>query len=184
MIIVPTSRSSLEMRKIPVCGPKLRILVMAVSCATALPTIPLRAQDSARILVGPTSATLTLGEARDAARRVSPELDAAREAVTAAAARERQAHAVPNPTLSYQREQTSGNGETNSQNIASVDQALEFGGTRGARVAAARLRREIAEARLAAAEAQLDFDVTRVYANAAAADRKVELAERAANAFA
>jgi cobalt-zinc-cadmium efflux system outer membrane protein len=126
---------------------------------------------------------LTLRETLEAVRRASPEVLAAREAVAAAAARERQAKALPNPTLSYQREQTSEGGDTNSQNIASIDQPLEIGGQRGARRTAARLRREAAEARLAATEAQLDFDVTRAYALAVAADRRATLAETGAAAF-
>jgi cobalt-zinc-cadmium efflux system outer membrane protein len=140
----------------------------------AIPRATLPAQDPG----------LPLSQAREIARRVSPELLAAREAVAAAAARERQAGAVSNPTLSYQREQTSGNGQTNSQNIASVDQPIELTGLRSARRAAARLRRDAAAARLATAEARLDFDVTRAYALALAADRRVILAEQASGAFA
>ena len=127
---------------------------------------------------------LMLGEAHDSARRVSPELAAAREAVAAAVARERQASAFPNPTLSYRREQTSGAGQTNSQNIAAVDQPVEFWGLRGARSVAAGLRREVAEARLVATEAQLDFDVTRAYGLAVAAERRAALARQATFAFA
>lgn len=152
--------------------------------ATAVPRAVLRAQDPTLAAESSATATLTLRQAREIARRVSPELLAVREAVTAAAARERQAGAFPNPTLTYQREQTSGNGQTNSQNIASVDQPIELGGQRGARVAAARLRREAAEARLAAAEAQLGFDVTQAYATVVAADRRATLARQATNAFA
>ena len=129
------------------------------------------------------SDTLTLAHARESARRLSPELTAAREGTRAATARERQARAFPNPTLSYQREQTSENGQTNSQNIISLDQPLEIGGQRGARAAAGRLRREVADARLAAAEAQLDFEVTRAYALTIAADRRAALAHEAAGAF-
>ncbi|HVE78793.1 MAG TPA: TolC family protein, partial [Gemmatimonadaceae bacterium] len=126
---------------------------------------------------------LSLAEARAAARRTSPDLAAAREAVAAAAARERQAAAFPNPTLAYGREQTSADGQTNSQNIATLEQPLELGGIRGARRDAARLRREALEARLAAAEIQLDFDVARAYALALAADRRATLADQAAGAF-
>ena len=161
--------------------PVLRITVLAgLLIAGAFPVL-LHAQDPSR--QGLTTA-LTLNQARELARQVSAELTAAREAVAAAAARERQAGAFLNPTLSYQREQTSGDGQTNSQNIASVDQPIELGGIRGARVDVARLRREIAEARVAAAESQIDFDVTRAYALAVAADRRAALAEQAASAFA
>ena len=159
---------------------RLLIMVAGLSMTAIVPPV-LQAQDPLR----PGSAlALTLEQAREQARRVSPELSAAREAVAAAAARERQAGVFLNPTLSYQREQTSGDGQTNSQNIASVDQPIELGGIRAARVDVARLRREVAEARVAAAEAQLDFDVTRAYALAVAADRRATLAQQAASAFA
>ena len=67
---------------------------------------------------------LTLEQAREIARTVAPELTAAREALAAARARERQATAVPNPLLVYGREQTSGSGATNAQNIASIEQRI------------------------------------------------------------
>lgn len=127
--------------------------------------------------------TLTLRAALDMARRASPELTAAREAVAAAVGRERQASAFPNPSLSYQREQTSRNSAANSQNIASVEQPFELGGQRGARTQAAKLRREAAEARLQGAQSQLDHDVTRAFAVAVAAERRATLARQAANAF-
>lgn len=157
------------------CDRTLRRAVLA-TLPSVIPFVLLSAQVA-------TPSRLTLREARQTARRASPELAAAREAVAAAAARERQARAFPNPTLAYQREQTSEDGASNSQNIASIDQPLEIGGQRRARVAAARLRREAGVARLAAAEVQLDYDVTRAYALAIAADRRAALAETAAGAF-
>ena len=132
----------------------------------------------------PALPTLRLGQAIEAARRVNPDVRAAREALAAATARERQAGAYPNPTLSYGREQTSAAGETNSQNIAAVEQRLEIGGVRGARAEAARLRREAAAARLDAAVTALSFETTRAYALALAADRRAQLADQANEAFA
>src|SRR5688500_8137459 len=69
---------------------------------------------------------LSLAGALAAAARVSTDVVAAREGVAAAAARERQAGAYPNPTLVYSREQTSGGGQTNSQNLATIDQPIEL----------------------------------------------------------
>lgn len=114
---------------------------------------------------------------------MSPELTAAREAVTAARARERQAAAIPNPTLAYSLEQASGGNQATSQHIAVLEQPIELGGIRSARRDAARHRREAAEARLTAAAAQLDFDVTRAFARALAAERRAALAGQAADAF-
>ena len=132
----------------------------------------------------PTLPTLRLGEAIETAHRVHPDVRAARDALAAAAARERQASAYPNPTLSYGREQTSAAGETNSQTIAVFEQRLEIGGVRSARGEAARLRREAAAARLDAAVTALDFETTRAYALALAADRRAQLADQANEAFA
>ncbi len=126
---------------------------------------------------------LTLAEARAMARRTSPELAAARQALAAAQARERQAGAFPNPVLSYGREQTSREGETNWQNMLTLEQPLEIGGQRGARRQASGLLRAAAEARLAATAARVDYEVARSYATAAAADQRARLAEAAAQAF-
>lgn len=139
------------------------------------------------LLVGAAQAAngqLLLQDARTAAQRTSPELRAAREAVTAAAARERQAGAYLNPVLAYGREQTSRGGQTNAQDIVQLEQPVEIGGQRSARREAAGRRREGAEARLAAASAQLDLDVVRAYALAVAADQRARLADRTAAAFA
>lgn len=164
--------------------PTRRAVTMVALATTIGPAAIARAQDPVRPPRVFAGRVLTLAEAREMAWRASPELAAAREAVAAAAARERQAGAFPNPTLSYQREQTSGDGQINSQNITSVDQPIELGGLRGARTEAARLRREAAESRLRVAEAQVDFDVTRAYALAVAADRRTTLAQQVTNAFA
>jgi len=127
---------------------------------------------------------LSLTEARAAARRTSPDVRAAREAATAAAARERQSAVYPNPTLAYGREQTSGGGQTNAQDVLQLEQAIEWGALRSARRDVARLRREAAEVRLALAEAQVDLEATRAYALAVAADRRAALAAQTAAAFA
>lgn len=172
------------MPTISVVGPIARAVVMSTLSLTAIPLALLSAQTAPVAVARGAADTLTLRQARDLARRVSPELVAAREAMAAAAGRERQAGVFPNPTFSYQREQTSNEGQTNSQHIAAIDQPIDLGGLRSARAAAARLRRQVAEARLDVAEAQLDFDVARAYARAVAADRRVMLAQQATNAFA
>ena len=129
------------------------------------------------------SRPLTLADARAAAHRVNPDLAQARAAVDAAAGRARQAGALTNPTLSYAYEETSAGALRNSQSIVAVEQPLELTGVRGARQDAARLRQEAAQADLHAVERQLDFDVTRAYVLAQAADQRLHLTERAATAF-
>lgn len=122
---------------------------------------------------------LDLAAARTQARRTNPDVAAARAVVDAAAGRERQAGALPNPVLTYSREQTS----PNSQDIAALEQRVELGGQRAARVAAARLRRAAAEARLAQARADLDLEVARRFATAVAARQRAQLAAAAAEQF-
>lgn len=140
--------------------------------ASLLPTAA-RAQASA----------LSLSEALALARRASPDLAASREAVGAARARERQASVRQNPTVAFNREQSAGGGQSNAQNVAALEQPIEPGPIRSARVAVAAARREAAEARLGIAEAQLEFEVTRAYATALAADRRSTLADHATAAF-
>lgn len=126
---------------------------------------------------------LTLQRAREMARQSSPQVSAARAVADAAAARERQAGAFPNPNITYGREQTSGDVVSTSQNIATFDQRLELGGQRGARMNAARLRSEAARARLEAAIRDLDFEVARAYVAVSTAARRAELASAAARQF-
>jgi outer membrane protein, heavy metal efflux system len=126
---------------------------------------------------------LTLAEARERALERSPEIRAAREAVVAAVGQARQAGAWSNPTLTFSREQTAHAGETNSQNIISLDQRLEIWGQRGARRRAASLEAQAAKARLEATGAAVSYEVTRVYAAAIAATRRAVLADEAARAF-
>jgi cobalt-zinc-cadmium efflux system outer membrane protein len=130
------------------------------------------------------TASLTLAEARERARASSPALEAVREALAGARGVERQAGALPNPSLFYSHEQTSRGDADNRQDIAGVEQPIELGGQRGARRASARLQREAAEARLHAAELEIDFEVARAYAEAVAADRRAAHAAAAAESFA
>lgn len=119
-----------------------------------------------------------------AARRTSPELRGAREAVAAAEALERQAAAIANPVLAYGREQTSRAGLKNSQDILQVEQPIELGGQRTARRAVARLRREALEAQQVQLRNQTDGEVVRLFALAVAAADRSRLADRFASVFA
>lgn len=127
---------------------------------------------------------LTLSEARTRTREASPELSAAREAVARARGDERQAGAFRNPSAVYTHEQTSQSGQTNRQHIVLLQQPLEIAGQRGLRRKAASLRREAAEARLAVAVLDLDFEVAQAFAEALAAERKAARAREVADAFA
>lgn len=158
---------------------------MRAACALcAVLAVVLSAQASAAETQDGAPQRLTLDHAKEKARAASPALDAARAAVAAARGEERQAGAFPNPALVYAHEETSQGGDTNREDIALVQQRLEIAGQRGLREEAARLRREAAEAQLAAAVRTLDFDVSRAYALAVAAERKAAYASEAADAFA
>lgn len=126
---------------------------------------------------------LSLAEARTQARRTSPDLAAARHALRAAQARQRQAGAFPNPQLVYGREQTSRDGFESSQDVVALDQRLAFFGPRGAQRNAASAQAAAAAARVDVALARLEEEVTRSYAALGAADRRAELAAQAARAF-
>jgi cobalt-zinc-cadmium efflux system outer membrane protein len=126
---------------------------------------------------------LTLAQAIEAARLANPDLRAAEALAAAALARVRQAGAIPNPVLSYGREQTSGAGLTSAQNILAVEQRLELGGQRSARQAAAVARHAAAMARLTARRDQLDLETIRAYAHAVAAERRERLADQVVLAF-
>ena len=129
------------------------------------------------------SPVLTLAEARQMAEKVSPEIVAAQAALRAADGRVRQAGAFPNPVASYSREQTSGDGARNAQDIIAVEQRLEISGQRGARRAAAEALRAVAEARLSGTRAGIAFEVARAYGAAIAADRRAALTTEAARIF-
>ena len=109
-------------------------------------------------------------------------LAAARSTLEAAVGLVRQAGSVPNPLLSWNREQTSRGSSVNAQDIAVLEQPLDVW-SRSARVEAARLRREAAEARLAAVLGDLDLETTHAWAEAIAADRRAALADTAAAQF-
>ena len=154
----------------------MTISQMYQGCAWALLLLAFNADARAQ-------APLTLEAARQRARAVSPTLMAARAAAEAATGRERQAGALTNPYFSYSREQVGGDASA-SQDIAALEQPIEIGGQRSARVGAARLRRESAEARLQAAAVDVDLDVARAFVALWAADRRTALLQQAAQQFA
>src|SRR5688500_10415427 len=122
---------------------------------------------------------LSLSDAIAAAWTASADARAADYALAAAAGRTRQAGARPNPILSYGREQSSADGFGTSQDILALEQRIELGGHRSARIAAARAREQAADARLAVERSQVEYETTRAYAMALAARHRVQLANQA-----
>jgi len=126
---------------------------------------------------------LTLEQAQERARITSPRLASARETIAVARGEERQAGAFPNPVFGYERDQTFRSGEMIEEDVALIEQPFEIGGQRGLRREVARRRRTSAEAALRVAEIELDFEVTRAFAQALAADERASQTQRAAEAF-
>ncbi len=117
------------------------------------------------------------------AQTSAPRLAESRAEVARVQGLARQAGARPNPTVGVEIENFSGSapyrGRDLAEATASIEQTLELGGKRGARVAAGRA--EVDAARRRAAEAALQFagDLAAAYAGAEAADRRLALATEA-----
>ena len=110
----------------------------------------------------------------------APRLAEADAAVAQAQGLARQAAARPNPTVGVVVENFSGSspfqGFARAETTASIEQPLELGGKRPARIAAGRAEVTAAQARAAQARANFAFDLADAYARAEAADRRLALA--------
>lgn len=126
---------------------------------------------------GPLPATLTLPQALEEASARSPAVVAAEAEVAAAEARVRQAGYRSNPELSLEVENVAGTGELRGiqsmETTLAVNQRLDLGGRRGARVDAARAELEVQRVRLAIARADLAQSVREQFARAVAAREKL-----------
>lgn len=93
----------------------------------------------------------------------------------------RQAHARPNPTVSLMTENAAGqrpyDGFDRSENTVQVNQAIELGGKRSARIAVGAAGVEAAQARTREGRLAFAYDLARAYAGAEIADRRIDLAE-------
>lgn len=130
---------------------------------------------------GPLPAALTLDQALDEAAARSPAIVAARAEVDAARARLRQAGVRVNPELSVDVENFAGTGPysgfSGTETTVSINQRLDLGGRRRARVSAAEARLAAQELRLAIAEADLAQSVREQFAIAVAARERLRLAQ-------
>lgn len=114
----------------------------------------------------------------------SPEVRLAALAVAAAAGRERQAGAFPNPQFTYGREQTSRGPLKNAQGIAQLEQGIELGRPRSSRLRAARAKRLEAENLLAATQARIALDATLALIDATRATQRTAALQRAVSLYA
>lgn len=126
---------------------------------------------------GPLPANLSLAQALDEAAARSPTVVAAEAEVAAAEARARQAGYRSNPQLSLEVENFAGAGELrglrSTETTLAVNQRLDLGGRRSARVDAARAELEVQKLRLAIARADLAQSVRDQFARAVAAREKL-----------
>ncbi len=119
-------------------------------------------------------APLTLPEALRLALAGNPQLAAARRELEASEGAVLQSRARPNPELAYSQEDT--RRDTRSITVQ-LNQTLELGGKRSARMAAAAQERGIAQADLDGAVAELRAQVLAGFHTVLAAQDRVRLAE-------
>jgi cobalt-zinc-cadmium efflux system outer membrane protein len=130
---------------------------------------------------GPLPSTLTLQQALEEAEARSPAIIAARAAVDAAEARVRQAGFRINPELSVEVENFAGTGELSgfrrTESTIALNQRLDLGGRRQARVGVARAELGATQLRLSIVRADLAQAVREQFAKAIAAGERLRLAE-------
>lgn len=126
---------------------------------------------------GPLPARLTLEDAVAEAAAQAPAIVAAQAEVDAARARLGQARARPNPELSVEVENFAGGGPEGVETTVSINQRLDLGGRRRARVSAAEAALSAQELRLTITLADLARDVWTSFATAVAASARLELAQ-------
>lgn len=136
---------------------------------------------------GPLPSTLTLAQSLVEAAARSPAVVAAEAEVTAAEARIRQSGYRSNPELSLEVENVAGTGELRGirsmETTLAVNQRLNLGGRRSARIETARAALAVQQIRLAIARADLGQSVREQFARAVSAREKLaqanETVERA-----
>lgn len=148
-------------------------ILAAGACASSL-----QAQTDRTAALAP---VLTLDEALDRAGAASPFQDAAAAGIRAAEAQRRVAGLRPNPSIVGEAENVAGTGIyrglRSSETTVGLALPLELGGKRGARIAVAEAQIGRAGLQAQMARADLRLRVTQTYNAAAAAQRRVEVAE-------
>ena len=126
---------------------------------------------------GPLPGVLTINQALEEAAARSPTIVAAEAEVSAAEARLRQAGYRTNPELSVEVENFAGTGELrglrSTETTVAVNQRLDLGGRRSARVSAAEAELTVQRLRLSIAKADLSQAVREQFARSIAAREKL-----------
>ncbi|MCA3255311.1 MAG: TolC family protein [Alphaproteobacteria bacterium] len=150
--------------------------------------VPLLVAAPAMVRAAETAPALTLSEALARATAAAPILRGARAGVDAERGRLDQARLRPNPELSLEVENFAGSrpfrGLDGAELTASVQQPIELGGKRAARMDAGRAALDAAALRAAQARLDLEQAVRRAHAEAAAAQEVLTLARRESEAAA
>ena len=150
-----------------------------LSTPPAGPPAPV-AQPVAAPRTGPLPTRLTLAQAIEEAAARSPAIVAAQADLAAAEARVRQAGVRSNPELSFEVENFAGTGELrglrSTEATLAVNQRLDLGGRRSARVSAAQAELTVQQLRLAIARADLSQQVREQFARAATARERLSQA--------
>jgi cobalt-zinc-cadmium efflux system outer membrane protein len=120
---------------------------------------------------------LTLDDALALAEQNNPQLRSARFNADSTSGAIMQAAARPNPSLSFLQEGLSGTDRTST---ALINQTIELGGKRNARLDVASYRREAALASLDSRAAALQADVASAFYGLLAAQRQLQVAEESA----
>lgn len=130
---------------------------------------------------GPLPANLTLARAIEEAAARSPAVVAAEAEVEAARALLRQAGFRLNPELSVDVENFAGSGPysglSGAETTVAINQRLDFGGRRAARMSSGQAALAVQEMRLGVARADLEENVRRQFATAVAARERLSLAD-------
>jgi len=154
----------------------MRSLLLPLGLAAALCspffTPGASAQDAASGVQEPPGA-LTLEAALALAASQNPTLSAARIEVDASEGGITQARVIPNPEVSVQMEDTRHATRTTT---AQMNLPVELGGKRGARIGAAQRARDVAQAQLGAAQADLRATVIGAFFNVLIAQERIRLA--------
>jgi len=160
--------------------PGALVLLLQAALPVAFPAAHAMGQQNPSTASGSPASTaratlpLTLEQAIDMALASNPSLRSATRAIGIADGAVQQAGARPNPELSFLTEGTDRNARTETTQI---NQVIELGGKRAARVAAAEQERNIALDEVSAKRAELRADVIVAYMEALSAQERVTLAQ-------
>ncbi|WP_336972272.1 TolC family protein [Sphingobium aromaticiconvertens] len=151
--------------------------IIAAAVAAGICASSLQAQTSPPVAAGP---TFTLADALVRAGVSSIAQEAAAANIRAAEAQRRVAGLRPNPSIDVQTENVAGTGiyqgMRSSETTAGLSLPLELGGKRDARVAVANAQLDRAGLEAEVARADMRLRVTQAYNEAAAAQRRLEVA--------